>query len=46
MWHFFRISLDRTIIAVDGFRDRSLSIVGVGPKRKWLGQEKMLGDQG
>jgi hypothetical protein len=27
-------------------RDRSLLIVGVGPKRKWLGQEKMLGDQG
>ena len=27
-------------------RDRSLLIVGVGPKRKWLGQEKMPGDYG
>ena len=27
-------------------RDRSLLKVGVGPKRKWLGHEKMLGDQG
>ncbi len=27
---------------LSSIRDRSLLIVGVGPKRKWLGQEKCL----
>jgi hypothetical protein len=43
MWHFLRISLDRTIIAVDGFRDRSLSIVGDGTKKKMVGSRKNAG---
>ena len=34
------------VLTTKQLRDRSLLIVGVGPKRKWLGQEKMLSDQG